>query len=225
MDWYALCLGFFCLFVLSFLAPPWHLEFLGQGLDPSCIWDLCYSCCNARSFNPLCRAGDWTCALMLSRCRQSCCAIAGAPPCVFLPTVVFPSWVMVFPHMPTCCWREREYYFFLKLSLFWPSSVESRVSFFSGTFHCHSDDVNDKEVVTPLWTQRRKSSYFLPSVTFSFLCFLSFVFSRATPTAYGGSQARGLIAAVAASLHQSHSSIGSQPHLQPTPQLTATLDP
>ena len=43
--------------------------------------------------------------------------------------------------------------------------------------------------------------------------------------AYGGSQARGRIGAAAASLPQSHSSSGSEPHLQPTPQLMATQDP
>ena len=32
-------------------------------------------------------------------------------------------------------------------------------------------------------------------------------------TAYGGSWARGLIGAVAAGLHQSHSNVGSKPHL------------
>ena len=52
-----------------------------------------------------------------------------------------------------------------------------------------------------------------------------FVFSRAVPAAYGGSQARGLIGAVAVGLHHSHSNAGSQLHLQPTLQLTATLDP
>ena len=41
----------------------------------------------------------------------------------------------------------------------------------------------------------------------------------------GVSQARGPIGAVAASLRQSHSNAGSEPHLQPTPQLTATPDP
>ena len=62
---------------------------------------------------------------------------------------------------------------------------------------------------------------------YSFVCF-GFVFLpslRAAPTAYGGSQARGLIGAVAAGLHQSHSNTGSELRLQPTPQLTATLDP
>ena len=60
------------------------------------------------------------------------------------------------------------------------------------------------------------------------MCFVFvfvFVFSRAALAAYGGSQARGLIGAVAASLHQSHSNVGSEPHLRPTPQLTATPDP
>ena len=52
-----------------------------------------------------------------------------------------------------------------------------------------------------------------------------FAFSRAAPAAYGGSQARGLLEAVATSLFQSHSNTGSELHLQPTPQLTATLDP
>ena len=41
--------------------------------------------------------------------------------------------------------------------------------------------------------------------------------SKATPMAYGGSQARGLIGAVAAGLHQGHSNTGSEPCLQPTP--------
>ena len=56
-----------------------------------------------------------------------------------------------------------------------------------------------------------------------FVCL--FVFSRAAPAAYGGSQARGLIGAIATGLHHSHSNSGSEPHLQPTPLLTATPDP
>jgi len=50
-------------------------------------------------------------------------------------------------------------------------------------------------------------------------------FSRAASATYGGSQARGLIRAVAASLRQSHSNAGSELRLQPTPQLTAMPDP
>ena len=52
-----------------------------------------------------------------------------------------------------------------------------------------------------------------------------FFFSGAAPAAYGGSQARGPIIAVAAGLHQSHSNVGPKPCLWPTPQLTATPDP
>ena len=56
--------------------------------------------------------------------------------------------------------------------------------------------------------------------------FLSFfVISWAAPAAYGGSQARDGIGAVAAGLHQSRSNMGSEPRLWPTPQLSATPDP
>ena len=48
---------------------------------------------------------------------------------------------------------------------------------------------------------------------------------RATLKAHGGSQARGRIGAIDASLHHSHNNMGSEPHLRPTPQLTATTDP
>ena len=43
--------------------------------------------------------------------------------------------------------------------------------------------------------------------------------------AYGRSQARGRIRATAAGLHHRHSNAGSEPHVRPTPQLTATPDP
>ena len=46
--------------------------------------------------------------------------------------------------------------------------------------------------------------------------------SWAAPAAYGGSQARGPIGPVATGLR--HSNAGSEPRLQPTPQLTATPD-
>ena len=55
--------------------------------------------------------------------------------------------------------------------------------------------------------------------------FCLFAFSRAAPSAYGSSQARVPIGAVATNLHHSHGNEGSEPCLQPTPQLTATLDP
>ena len=55
--------------------------------------------------------------------------------------------------------------------------------------------------------------------------FLSFCHFLGAPVAYGGSQARGRIGPVATGLYQSHSSAGSEPCLQTTPQLTATPDP
>ena len=48
---------------------------------------------------------------------------------------------------------------------------------------------------------------------------------RATPVAYGSSQARDPIRAVATGLCQSHSNTRSELCLRPTPQLTAMPDP
>ena len=42
---------------------------------------------------------------------------------------------------------------------------------------------------------------------------------RAALVAYGGSQARGGIGAVAAGLQHNHGNLGSEPRLRPTPQL------
>ena len=62
------------------------------------------------------------------------------------------------------------------------------------------------------------------SKTEFFFFFCLFAISWAAPMAYGGSQAMGLIGAVATGLRQSHSNMGSEPRLQPTPQPTATPD-
>jgi len=69
---------FFCFFFFLFWLAMAY-EVLGQGSDPSCICDLHHNCGNARSFNPLCQAGDGTCVLKLQRCCWSCCATAGTP--------------------------------------------------------------------------------------------------------------------------------------------------
>ena len=65
----------------------------------------------------------------------------------------------------------------------------------------------------------------LPFLLLFVFCFCVFAISWAAPAAYGGSQARGLIEAVATGLCQSHSNAGSEPSLRPTPQLMATPDP
>ena len=65
---------------------------------------------------------------------------------------------------------------------------------------------------------------FLRSTPFFFFVVVVVAISWATLPAYGGSQARDRIRAVAAGLHQSHSNVGSEPCLHPTPQLTAMPD-
>ena len=57
-----------------------------------------------------------------------------------------------------------------------------------------------------------------------FFCFVFLPFLGRLPLHMGGSQDRGRIGSVAASLHQGHSNAGSEPSLQPAPQLTATPD-
>ena len=60
---------------------------------------------------------------------------------------------------------------------------------------------------------------------YSFFCFCFFGLFRAVLTAYGGSQAMGLIGAVTTGLRRSYSNARSEPCLRPTPQLTAMPDP
>ena len=67
--------------------------------------------------------------------------------------------------------------------------------------------------------------YRVLGIVILFFYFILFVFIGPYPLAYEGSQARGLIRAVANSLSQSHSNVGSEPHLQPTPQVKAMQDP
>ena len=55
--------------------------------------------------------------------------------------------------------------------------------------------------------------------------FFFFFYFRATPAAYGSSQARGPIGAATSSHSHSHSSLGSELRLQATPELTAMLHP
>ena len=70
-------------------------------------------------------------------------------------------------------------------------------------------------------TEPRKTAYLLLLIYYKRF----FFFFRAAPAAYGGSQSMGLIGAVAAGLHQSHSNTRSEPCLRPIPQLIAMPDP
>ena len=86
--------------------------------------------------------------------------------------------------------------------------------------------------VIPIWWVWAKtpelafliSSILSPGNSFFSFFFFFFLF-RAAPTAYGGSQARGPIGAIAASLCHSHSNARSKPCLRPTPPLMATPHP
>ena len=51
----------------------------------------------------------------------------------------------------------------------------------------------------------------VPSICSFFFLFFFLVFGRASPAAYGGSQARNPVRAVAAGLHHSHSNARSEP--------------
>ena len=66
--------------------------------------------------------------------------------------------------------------------------------------------------------------FYIQTISKSSLILFFFWLFKAAPSAYGGSQARGLVGAVAASLCHSHSKVGSELRLRPTLQLTATPD-
>ena len=75
-----------------------------------------------------------------------------------------------------------------------------------------------------------KVPFFATSLTTFTICvpfffFFFFCLFSATPEAYGGSQARDQIGAVAAGLCHSHSNTRSKLCLQPTPQLMVMLNP
>ena len=55
--------------------------------------------------------------------------------------------------------------------------------------------------------------------------FLFLIFKATPAAAYGCSQARGGIGEAADSLRHSHSNVGSELYLQPTPHLMAMPDP
>ena len=90
---------------------------------------------------------------------------------------------------------------------------------------CRCSPKKSKKEKSPL----KYLKYVTKKIIFIFLFilfyFCLFAFSWAAPAAYGGSQARSPIGAVAAGLCQSYSNVGSEPCLWPTPQLTARPDP
>ena len=88
------------------------------------------------------------------------------------------------------------------------------------------ETVKGKEYTTQLRTksEKKRSYIILEDLVCLCLCFRLFFFLflflflfRASPVAYGGSQARGQMGAVAASLHHSHSNARFEPCLQSIP--------
>ena len=80
------------------------------------------------------------------------------------------------------------------------------------------------------WLSIRKSrSPLISHITLNFIIIylftLSFCHFLDCSVSYGGSQARSPIGAVASGLRHSHSNVGSELHLRPIPELTATPDP
>ena len=63
-----------------------------------------------------------------------------------------------------------------------------------------------------------------PGKIFYFLFFSFFFLFRAAVGAYGSSKVGGQIGAAAVGLYHSHSNVGSELQLQPTPKLKAMLD-
>ena len=61
-------------------------------------------------------------------------------------------------------------------------------------------------------------------ISYCSIVFVCLLFTATTP-AYRSTHARRLIGATVAGLRHNHSNAESEPHLQPTPQLTATPDP
>ena len=95
-------------------------------------------------------------------------------------------------------------------------------------FHCATMGTLNSEHFLYVIVKRQFCMVRKYSIKFTmtfFFCLFFFAISWAAPMAYGGSQARVQIGAVAISLSQSHSNAGSELCLQPTLQLTAMPDP
>ena len=83
-----------------------------------------------------------------------------------------------------------------------------------------------RHLATALCSSRLNTSFPLSELKESpllFIFYFIFCLFRATPVTYGGSQARGLIGAIAVGLRHSHAR--SEPRLQPTTTAHATPDP
>ena len=134
-----------------------------------------------------------------------------SPPCFSLKSSEYKAMNLVFWWI--ICKRVVIFFpFYLNVQMNYPHHYLSSISFYS--------QKRGNEILA-----MESPGDSLKLLPFCCCCCCLFAFSKAAPEAYGGSQARDCIGAVAASLCQGHSNTGSEPRLQPTPQLTATLDP
>ena len=85
--------------------------------------------------------------------------------------------------------------------------------------------ISDSRCLLELCTYFSPLGFLMLSLYLFIFYFFIFCPFRVTPVAYGGSQTRDRIGAVAAGPHHSHSNARSELRLRPTPQLTATPDP
>ena len=127
-------------------------------------------------------------------------------------------------------WFVHLFFYVLKIIFKLGKNVLSKYCYYSHQRKVHSYyHSNSLKRVLKIWClkvirKQGKISMWLALADIYFF-FLSFCLLRATPEAYGGSHARGLIGALAAGPHQSHSNTRSKPSLRPTPSLTAMPDP
>ena len=119
----------------------------------------------------------------------------------------------------------RQYLMYIQYILFifpfFHSQKQGYLTFYGNVLCIENNWYCQTRARSPLcwWTKQDLALWYF------FFFFVFCPFFRAALATYGGSQAKGLIGDVASGLRQSHSNARSEPHLLPTPQLMATLDP
>ena len=122
-----------------------------------------------------------------------------------------------------CVYQQPQWCEVVMQRMFFPESGDSLIGkyhqiFWDSLDHFLVDDENGDYQPSFKCLMCWKLFYF-------FFLFIYLLLFRAIPMAYGGSQDRGPIGVIAADLYHSHSNARSEPHLRPTPQLMAVLDP
>ena len=221
-------LGFFGCYYFNYLKlfPLFLFSFFYSYIADGCVWKMILLChlWYWLFFFWLPRsiwsswARDQTCILVLQRCRQFRCTMAGTPVAFF------------------------SFYFFVLVLLRhnWHTAL-CKFKVYS-IIYTSWNDYHNKPFVTLCiifivliylitWSLDLLTAFIqslspppVSGLLFQWVCFIFCLF-RAAPAAYGSSQARGWIRATAAGLHHSNSNARSEPHLWRTPQLTAVPDP